>query len=125
MIFALVEDPQFAKLIGDSADQENEDCLILKTEEELEEALVQETPKVFIIDMGVSLVDAPTLIEKLKLNPATRTIPIVVYGNSLRADLMQDARELGVDLALPKASFKQQLPEIIRCYQKQQPKKTL
>jgi CheY-like chemotaxis protein len=118
LIFAIVEDAGFRKLLEDCALAENEGCLILKTEEELEEALLQETPKVLVIDMGVSLVDAPTWIEKVKLNPATRTIPIVVFGNSLRADLMQDARELGVDLALPKASFRQQLPEIIRRYQK-------
>ena len=118
MILAIVEDSFFQKLIEKSARQEGERCLILKEEDEVETALRKEIPKVILMDVGVSSIDMPSLIEKLKQNSATRAIALVVFGSSIRGDLMQDARELGADQVLHKASFKQQLPEIIRRYQK-------
>ena len=118
MILAIVEDPLFEKMIEECAAQEDERCLVLKEEAAVEKALTRETPKVLLLDVGSSTVDIPSFIEKLKQNPNTRTIPLVVFGNSIRADLMQDARELGADQVLPKAAFKQQLPEMIRRYQK-------
>jgi CheY-like chemotaxis protein len=118
LILAIVEDLFFEKLIADCAVQEGERCLILKEEAAVEAAIIQETPKVLLLDVGSSTVDIPTFIEKLKQNPVTKSIPLVVFGSSIRADLMQDARELGADQVLPKASFKQQLPELIRRYQK-------
>jgi CheY-like chemotaxis protein len=118
LILALVDDLFFRNLIEESARSEGERCLILTEETMLNEALLQEKPQVVFMDVGVSAVDVPSFIEKLKQNSATRTIPLVVFGSSIRGDLMQDARELGADQVLPKASFKQQLPEIIRRYQK-------
>jgi CheY-like chemotaxis protein len=118
LILVIVEDLFFEKFIAECANQEGERYLILKEEAALEEALGREIPKVLLMDVGVSAVDVPTLIEKMKLNPVTRMIPLVVFGSSIRGDLMQDARELGADQVLPKASFKQQLPELIRRYQK-------
>ena len=118
MILVLVEDVFFGKMIEECARREGETCWIVSEETVLEEILSRETPKVLLLDVGSSLVDVPSFIEKLKLNPFTRTLPLIVFGNSIRADLMQDARELGADQVLPKASFKQQLPELIRRYQK-------
>jgi CheY-like chemotaxis protein len=116
LILAIVEDFFFEKLIADCAVREGERCLVLKDEAAVDEALAQEKPKVLLLDVGSSTVDIPSFIEKLKQNPNTRTVPLVVFGSSIRADLMQDARELGADQVLPKAAFKQQLPEIIRRY---------
>jgi CheY-like chemotaxis protein len=118
LILAIVEDPFFEKFIIECAIQEGERCLILKEEAVLEEVLTGETPKFLLLDVGVSAIDIPSLIEKFKLNAVTKKIPLIVFGSSIRGDLMQDARELGADQVLPKASFKQQLPELIRRYQK-------
>ena len=118
MILALDEDASFRKMIEEAARQEGERCLVVNAETAFEEALRQEIPKVILMDVGVFMVDVPSLIEKLKFNQTTRKISLVVFGSSIRGDLMQDARELGADQVLPKASFKQQLPEIIRRYQK-------
>lgn len=118
MIFAVIQDALFQEMIEQAVRQEGERCLILADEETLEAALQEETPRVLLMDIGIPSLDGPTFIEKFKQNPATRNIPLVVFGNSIRGDLMQDARELGADQVLPKASFRQQLPEIIRRYSK-------
>jgi CheY-like chemotaxis protein len=118
LILALVEDASFQKMIQDAARHEGENCLVVKEEASFDDVLRQEKPKVILMDVGVFMVDVPSLIEKLKFNQNTRDISLVVFGSSIRGDLMQDARELGADQVLPKASFKHQLPEIIRRYQK-------
>lgn len=118
MIFAVIQEALFQEMIEQTARQEGERCLVLGNEESIEAALQEEMPGLLLMDIGISTLDGPTFIEKLKQNPATRNIPLIVFGSSIRADLMQDARELGADQVLPKASFRHQLPEIIRRYQK-------
>ena len=39
-------------------------------------------------------------------------------GRGLGADLLQDAKEMGADLVLPKSAFREQLPGLIRHYDK-------
>ena len=119
MIFAILNEMVFKEMIERAAMEEQTDSLVLVEEETLIAALQEETPSVLFIDIGLSSLDGPSLIQKLKQNPSTRTLPIVAFGNSLRADLLQDAKEMGADLVLPKSAFREQLPEIIRHYDKQ------
>jgi PleD family two-component response regulator len=119
MIIALVNDLNFQELIEKSFEAEKAKCLVIAEEEILLAALNEVTPEALLIDIGLSTLDGTALIQKLKQNPATRSIPIVAFGNQLRADLMQDAKEMGADLVLPKSAFREQLPELIRHYDKQ------
>ena len=118
MIITLVNDLTFQELIKKSSEAAKSKCLVIAEEETFLVALKEEIPNVLMIDIGLSTFDGCGLIQKLKQNPATRSIPIVVFGNSLRADLMQDAKEMGADLVLPKSAFREQLPGIIRHYDK-------
>jgi CheY-like chemotaxis protein len=118
MIFAVLNDLVFQELIERAALTAQTDCLVLADEETLLAALQEDHPEVLFVDMGIATLDGPSLIEKLKQNPSTRSIPIVAFGNSLRADLLQDAKEMGADLVLPKSAFQQQLPEMISHYLK-------
>jgi len=118
VIIALVNDIFFVDLIRLTADQLGADCLVMDEEEPLQAALQEETPDVLFLDANLSTLDGSSLIRRLKQNPSTRAIPIIVYGNSLRADLLQDAQESGADVVLPKSAFKQQLAGLIRHYSK-------
>lgn len=71
-------------------------------------------------ELGLVAVDATTfgwegvpVVERLKRDPGTRGIPLVAFGDSLRADLLQDAIESGADLVLPRAAFRKQWPGIL------------
>jgi CheY-like chemotaxis protein len=103
LVFILVSDPLFLSTI-EAASGGN--CLALADEETLWAALQEGTPGAIFMEIGVLNLDGAELIQKLKQNPATQKIPIVAFGNSLRADLLQDAREAGADLVLPKAAFR-------------------
>ncbi len=118
MIIALVNEIHFQEIIEQVSKEEKVDTLFVVEEETLLAAFQDETPSVLLIDIGISTLDGSSLIQKLKQNSSTRAIPIVAFGNQLRADLMQDAKEMGADLVLPKSAFRQQLPEILRHYAK-------
>lgn len=111
MILALASDRSFEAMTGDGGD-----ILFLASEDQLQAALQEGTPEFILLDVGLSTLDGPSLVLELKQNPATRRIPLVVFGNSLRADLLQDAQEAGADLVLPKAAFRDQWPSILRRY---------
>lgn len=116
MILAIVNEEIFKETIEKAAQGKSKDSLILAEEETLWAALQEGTPDVIFLEVGISTLDGPELIQKLKRNPSTQKIPLVVFGNSLRADLLQDAKELGADLVLPKAAFREQLSELLRHY---------
>ena len=118
MIFALVQETRFRAMIEQTTQREGQKCSVLLDEETLEAALQEGTPKVLLLEITISTLDGPSFVEKFKQNPATRDIPLVVFGGSIRADLLEDARELGADQVLPKSAFREQLPEIIRRYSK-------
>ncbi len=113
MVFILVSDPLFLEAIEAAAGGE---CLSLADEETLLAALQENTPSLILLDLGLATIEGAELVEKLKRNRSTQKIPIVVFGNSLRADLLQDAKEAGADLVLAKAAFREQLPGLMRHY---------
>jgi CheY-like chemotaxis protein len=118
LILVLTADSALQEQIEKAAEAEGHDSLFLSDEDVTWAALQETTPDLLLVDLAIATLDAPTVIEKLKHNPATVKIPLVAFGNSLRADLLQDAKEAGADQALPRAAFNQQLVELIRHYAK-------
>ncbi len=118
LILVLTADSALQEQIGKAAHAEQKDSLFLSREHEAWAALQETTPELMLVDLAIAPLDAPSVIERLKHNPATAKIPLVAFGNSLRADLLQDAKEAGADQALPRAAFNQQLLELIRHYSK-------
>ena len=114
MIIAIVNDIPFREMLEKAAASEGTDLLFALEEETVQAALQEGTPELIFIDIGVSTLDGPGFIEKLKQNPSTRTIPILAFGTGLRADLLQDAKEMGADKVLPKSAFREQITGIIR-----------
>jgi CheY-like chemotaxis protein len=118
LILVLTADSALQDQIERAAEAERKETLFLADEDAAWAALQETTPELLLVDLAIASLDAPSVIERLKHNPATAKIPLVAFGNSLRADLLQDAKEAGADQALPRAAFNQQLPELIRHYSK-------
>ena len=118
MIIAIVNDSSFKSMLEKTAGGEGVDCLVVTEEETLWAALPEATPDVLFLDIGLSTLDGASLIQKLKQNPSTKGIPIVAFGTSLRADLLQDAKEMGADKVLTKSAFREQLTGLIRYFSK-------
>ncbi len=118
MIIVLSGEAFFQKNMKSAAEDLSVETLILGEEEPFWAALQETTPTVVFLETGFSSLDAGEIIQKLKNNPSTRRIPIVAFGDSLRADLLQDAKEAGADLVLARAAFREQWPQLLRHYDK-------
>jgi PleD family two-component response regulator len=118
VIIVLSGETFFQKNLEAAVEALSVETLILGKEEPFWAALQEGTPSVVFLETGFSSLDAGEIIQKLKSNPATRRIPIVAFGDSLRADLLQDAKEAGADLVLPRAAFREQWPQLLRHYDK-------
>ena len=116
MLIALVGDTNSREWLEKVSRAEKKECLVLGDEETLWAALQEATPEALLVEIGVLDLDGAEIIQKLKRNLSTQKMPIVAFGNSLRADLLQDAKEAGADLVLPKAAFREQLPGLFRHY---------
>lgn len=118
MIVVLAGETLFQKTLEEAAEAVSAELLVLSEEEPFWAALQEATPEAVFVETGFSALDAGEIIQKLKSNPSTRRIPVVAFGDSLRADLLQDAKEAGADLTLARAAFRDQLSQLLRHYDK-------
>jgi CheY-like chemotaxis protein len=118
LILVLSGESLFQGALERAAREASAEILVLGEEDPFWAALQEGTPDAVFVQAGFSSFDAGEIVQKLKANPSTRRIPVVVYGDSLRADLLQDAQEAGADLVLPKAAFREQLSQLVRHYDK-------
>ena len=65
-----------------------------------------------LIDLNLSRGDALAIIRALKA--AHPEIPLVGYCSHVQQDLQQQALEAGCTVVLPRSTFVQQLPELLR-----------
>ena len=118
MIVVLAGETLFQKTLEEAAESVSAELLVLSEEEPFWAALQETTPDAVFVETGFSALDAGEVIQKLKSNPSTRRIPVVAFGDSLRTDLLQDAKEAGADLTLARAAFRDQLSQLLRHYDK-------
>ena len=118
MIVVLAGETLFQKTLEEAAEAVAAELLVLSEEEPFWAALQEATPEAVFVETGFSALDTGEIIQKLKSNPSTRRIPVVAFGDSLRADLLQDAKEAGADLTLARAAFRDQLSQLLRHYDK-------
>ena len=116
MIIVLTGGTLFQGTIEEAAAANSVELWVLAEEDPFWATLQEGTPDAVFVETGFSSLDAGEIVQKLKSNASTRRIPVVVFGDSLRADLLQDAKEAGADLVLPKAAFREQLPGLFRHY---------
>ena len=114
MILVVINDLFFQAEIEGAAGAEGVDCLSLGGEEEIDAVLLERNPDGLFVDLGVSSLDALTLIRKLKHADSTKAIPIIAFTHHIREDLLRQATEAGADLVLPKSAFNERLNELIR-----------
>ena len=53
------------------------------------------------------------IVAAMKQDPALASIPTVGYASHVQTDVIQAARQAGVDNVLARSAFTQQLPEIL------------
>lgn len=67
-----------------------------------------------LLDLNHRSGKAIALLQTIKNDPATRSVPVVAFLSHVQAELAQRARAVGCDRILARSAFSQQLPALLR-----------
>ncbi len=115
-IFAFIEDLFFLAKIQETARKLNVKVEFVKTDKDILERLKtngEEKPSLIIFDLNNVNAKPLTTIPKLKKELKKGTA-IIGFLSHLQADLKMKAQEAGCDMVLPRSSFSQNLPNLLR-----------
>ena len=71
-------------------------------------------PGLVIIDLTAETLRPLEMLRRIKEHPEWKAARVVAYSSHSRAELMEEANQLGAEVVLPKSGFTQQLPEILQ-----------
>lgn len=115
-IFAFIDDLFFLAKIQETARKLNVKVEFVKTDKDILERLKtngEEKPSLIIFDLNNANAKPLTTIPKLKKELKKGTA-IIGFLSHLQADLKAKAQEAGCDMVLPRSSFSQNLPSLLR-----------
>ncbi len=116
-IFAFIEDLFFLAKIQETSRKLNVKVEFVKTDKDILERLKngngEEKPSLIIFDLNNANAKPLQTIPKLKKELKKGTA-IIGFLSHLQADLKVKAQEAGCDMVLPRSSFSQNLPNLLR-----------
>ena len=115
-IFAFIDDLFFLAKIQETARKLNVKVEFVKTDKDILERLKtngEEKPSLIIFDLNNANAKPLSTIPKLKKELKKGTA-IIGFLSHLQADLKMKAQEAGCDMVLPRSSFSQNLPSLLR-----------
>lgn len=115
-IFAFIDDLFFLAKIQETARKLNVKVEFVKTDKDILDRLKtngEEKPSLIIFDLNNANAKPLSTIPKLKKELKKGTA-IIGFLSHLQADLKMKAQEAGCDMVLPRSSFSQNLPSLLR-----------
>jgi CheY-like chemotaxis protein len=72
------------------------------------------TPTVLVVvDLNDRAMPALELVARLKQDGTTRNIPVLAFSSHVQAELMQQAKQCGVEAVVARSVFASKLPDLI------------
>jgi hypothetical protein len=115
-IFAFVDDLFFQAKITETARKLNVKVQFVKTEKEIMVHIGEngdQKPSLIIFDLNNVAVKPLTAIPRLKAKLKKKTA-LIGFLSHVQGDLKMKAMEAGCDMVLPRSSFSQNLPQLLR-----------
>jgi DNA-binding NarL/FixJ family response regulator len=113
-VVAYVEDIFYTAKIREVARATSRDVRFVRDHQALERRLAGSAPGLVIMDLTAELLRPLEMLRKIKEHPEWHTARIVAYASHDRAELMEEANQLGAEMVLPKPGFARQLTEILQ-----------
>lgn len=113
-IIVFVEDIFFTAKIRESARGLARDVRFVRDVQGLERRLSGAAPGLIIMDLGAESLRPMEMLKRIKEHPDWRQARVVAYASHARAELMEEANQLGADVVLPKTGFTQKLAELLQ-----------
>lgn len=95
IVLLIEDDPQVARFASVTLRMEGHDPYIAITGEDGLAVAGQRRPDLILLDLMLPHMDGMTVLRHLKADPATATIPVVIFSAAAWGDEERDARDLG------------------------------
>lgn len=112
-ILAMVEDIFFLAKIQGTA-RELDITVEAVAPEALPGSLAGNRARAILLDLNHRSGKSIAVLEVLKNDPATRSVPVVAFLSHVQTDLAQAAHAAGCDRVMARSAFSQQLPALLR-----------
>jgi CheY-like chemotaxis protein len=112
-VVAAVEDLLFKSKISETASTLGVEALFPRSPKKLVEKVHESPPDLLILDLNSARFEPLQLLEQLKSDEASRSVPVVGFLSHVQKDLAVAARESGCDRVVARSAFTRDLPEIL------------
>ena len=113
-VLAAVDDLFFASKIRGTAEHLNISVDFAKSADALFDTAKTDVPSLIILDLNSERNDSLSLALRLKADERLRDVPVVAFLSHVQTELMQRAKQSGIDHVLPRSAFTKRLAEILR-----------
>jgi CheY-like chemotaxis protein len=113
MILAVVSDLMFTSKIRTAAARIGVEVVFARSSRDALAAMDKGPPALVIFDLDARSIDPLGTLAAMKADPALTTVPTVGFVSHVRADLIEAARQAGVDDVMARSAFAERLPVIL------------
>ncbi len=113
MVLAAVDDLLFGSKIRVAAGQAGVEVMFARTPEEILQRVRELKPALVIFDLNSRPTDPLATIAALRADPSVADTPTIGFASHVQGDVIEAAREAGVDRVLARSAFASQLPELL------------
>ena len=113
-IVVFVEDIFFTAKIRETARNLSRDVRFVRDVQGLDKRLAGPARSMVIVDLNAESLKPLEIIRRVKAQPEWQQARLVAYSSHARAELMEEANQLGADMVMPKSGFTQKLPQILQ-----------
>jgi PleD family two-component response regulator len=113
MILAVLDDLMFSSKIKTTANQLGVPVTFARSAESALAEMRKARPGLVIFDLNNPRTNPLAIVSAMKQEPALAAIRTVGYASHVHVDVINAAREAGVDEVLPRSAFTMQLADIL------------
>ena len=104
-ILIVDDDPFILKTIALKFQKSDYEVSVAKNAEEAEEVLASSVPNVVLLDIILPGVNGLEILKKIKSNPKTKEVPVVIFSNLGSNQEIKEAMDLGATKYIVKANL--------------------
>ncbi len=113
VILAVLDDLMFTSKIKTAAAQLGVDVAFARSSSGAIDQMRAHAPSLVILDLNNPRIDPLGTVAEMKRDPALASIPTVGFASHVQTDIINAARQAGVDEVLARSAFTMKLPEIL------------
>ena len=113
MILAVLDDLMFTSKIKTTASQLGVSVAFARSADAALAEMRKSPPSLVILDLNNPRTNPLAIVAGMKAEAGLASIPTIGYASHVQTDVIEAARQAGVDQVLARSAFTQQLPQIL------------